>query len=170
MKKKIKTKSILLTFAVILLYSFSTINDSVAQGESITITGHGCTMCNVEENNYFVNWIYTGNIPNVSIYFYNLSMTTIEYIIIENTTNLGTYEWSMPVDHPLDGDYYLVVCDSNNHSIQDSVLRTVYPIQEFHKPSQKIPGYPILLIGAAIGIMSVIIAVLLIKKLRTPKR
>ncbi|MFX1409282.1 MAG: hypothetical protein ACFFA6_02945 [Promethearchaeota archaeon] len=166
MKKKIKTKSILLTFAVILLYSFSTINDSVAQGESITITGHGCTMCNVEENNYFVDWIYTGNIPNVSIYFYDLSMTTIEYIIIENITNLGTYEWSMPIDHPLDGDYYLVVCDSNNHSIQDSVLRTVYPIQEFHKPSRDIQGYPILLIGAIIGIMSVIVAVSLTKKLR----
>ncbi len=162
-KKKLKIKSILLVLAVIFFYSFSTINDSVAQGESITITSHGCTMCNVEENNYFVNWTYTGNIPNVSIYFYDLSLTTIEYIIIENTTNLGTYEWVMPVSHPLDGNYSLVVCDSSNHSIYDSVVRFVYPIQTV---PTNIPGYPTLLIIAINGIMSVIVAVSLTKKLR----
>jgi hypothetical protein len=161
-KKKLKKKSILLVLTVIFLYSFSTINNSVAQ-ESINITSHGCIMCNVEENNYFVNWTWTGNIPEVSIYFYNLSMTIIEYIIVENTANLGTYEWGMPLSHTLDGNYSLVVCDSSNHKINDSVVRFVYPIQTFHT---NIPGYPILLTGVTIGIISVIVAVSLTKKLR----
>jgi hypothetical protein len=159
---KLKKKSILLVLAVIFLYSFSTINDSVAQ-ETITITSHGCIMCNAEENQYFVNWSWTGNIPEVSIYFYNLSMTIIEYIIVENTANLGTYEWNMPVSHTLDGNYSLVVCDSSNHNINDSIVRFVYPIQTFQTD---IPGYPILLTGAIIGIISVIVAISLTKKLR----
>jgi hypothetical protein len=162
-KKKLKIKSILMILTVIFFYFFSTINDSVAQAESITITSYGCTMCNVEENNYFVNWTYTGNIPDVSIYFYDLNMTTIEYIIVENTTNLGAYEWVMPVSHTLDGNHSLVVCDSSNHSIYDSVYQVVYPIQTFTPP---IPGYPTLLIIAINGIMSVILAVSLTKKLR----
>lgn len=166
-KKKIKINSILLILATLFLYSSSIMTESVAQ-ESITITSYGCTMCNVEENKYFVNWTYTGNIPNVSIYFYDLSITTIEYIIIENTTNLGAYEWSMPVSHALNGNYSLVVCDSSNHSIYDSVVRFVYPIQTF--PTQGIPGYPILLIGAIIGIMSVMVALPLTKKLRKSSR
>ena len=162
MKKKIKTKSILLILATIFLYSASFMTESIAQ-ESITITSHGCTSCSFEQNNYHVDWTYTGVIPNVSIYLYDLSVTTIEYVVIENTPNLGTHEWNMPVSHSLDGNYSLVVCDSNNHLINDTVIRTVYPIQTF---PINIPGYPILVIGLIIGITSVITAVPIIKKLR----
>jgi hypothetical protein len=162
MKKKIKTKSILLMLAAIFLYSASIMTESVAQ-ESITITSHGCFSCSFEENNYSVNWIYTGNIPNVSIYIYNLPVTIIEYIVIENTPNLGSYDWNMPVSHSLDGNYSLVVCDSSNHLINDTVIRYVYPIQTF---PPNISGYPILLTGLIIGISSVIITVPIIMKLR----
>ncbi|MFX0024546.1 MAG: hypothetical protein ACFE9S_19685, partial [Candidatus Hermodarchaeota archaeon] len=90
--------------------------ESVAQ-ESITITSHGCISCSLEQNTYHVDWSYSGVIPNVSIYFYDEFVTTLEYTIVENTPNLGTYEWNMPVSHSLDGNYSLVVCDSNNHLI-----------------------------------------------------
>ncbi|MFW9820097.1 MAG: hypothetical protein ACFFE5_10860 [Candidatus Thorarchaeota archaeon] len=162
MKKKIKTKLTLLILAAIFLYSTSIITESVAQ-ESITITSHGCFSCSFEENNYSVNWIYTGSIPNVSIYLYNVPVTIIEYIVIENTPNLGTYYWNMPVSHSLDGNYSLVVCDSNNHLINDTVIRAIYPIQTF---PPNIPGYTILVTGLIIGITSVIVVVPIIKNLR----
>ncbi len=142
------------------MYSSSTTTCTVAQ-ESITITSHGCSACNVETNDFWVNWSYTGSIPQISIFIYNLTMTTIEYTVVDGTTNLGSYEWSFPVSHPLDGDYYLVVCDYSNHNINDSVLKEFYPIQTF-----PIPGYPILLIELIIGITSVIVAIPLTKKLR----
>lgn len=162
MKKKIKAKLTLLIIIAIFLYSSSITTKSVAQ-ESITIMMHGCTLCNQEENTYQVDWIYTGSIPNVSIYFYDEAVTTLEYIIVENTPNLGTYEWNMPVSHTLDGNYSLVVCDSNNHKVNDTVIRTVYPIYSF---SANISGYPILVIGLIIGIASMITATTLTKKLR----
>ncbi|MFX0039969.1 MAG: hypothetical protein ACFFAB_11585 [Candidatus Heimdallarchaeota archaeon] len=162
MKRKIKIKSILLILAVIFLYSVSIITESVAQ-ESITITSHGCTSCSFEENTYQVDWSYSGDIPNVSIYFYDEAVTTIEYIIVENTPNLGTYGWNMPVSHSLDGNYSLVVCDANNHLVNDTVIRAVYPIVTF---PPIIPGYPILAIGLIIGITSMITSVPIIKKLR----
>lgn len=162
MKKKIKTKSILLILAVLFFYSSSIMTESVAQ-ESITITSHGCVSCSFEENNYSVNWNYTGDILNVSIYLYNLPETIIEYIVIENTPNLGSYDWNMPVSHSLDGDYSLVVCDANNHNVNDSVIRGVYPVQTF--PPQ-IPGYPMLSIGLIIGITTGIVAITITKKLR----
>jgi hypothetical protein len=162
MNKKTKTKSILLILAVIFLYSTSILRDSVAQ-ESITITSHGCTSCSFEDNTYHVGWIYTGDIPNVSIYLYDEAVTTIEYIVVENTSNLGLYEWYMPVSHSLDGNYSLVVCDSSNHLINDTVIRAVYPIVTI---PPIIPGYPILVSGLIIGITCVIVAVPIIKKLR----
>jgi len=162
MKKKIKTRSILLILAVLFFYSSSIMTESVAQ-ESITIMSHGCFSCSFEENNYSVNWIYTGNIPNVSIYLYNVPVTIIEYIVIENTPNLGSYSWNMPVSHSLDGNYSLVVCDANNHNVNDSVIRAVYPVQTF---LPQILGYPMLLIGLIIGITIGIVVITLTKKLR----
>lgn len=162
MKKKIKTKLILLILTAIFLYSSSITTCTVAQ-ESITITSHGCSACNQETNSFWVNWSYTGSILQISIFIYDLTMTTIEYTVVDGTTNLGAYEWSFPVSHPLDGEYYLVVCDYSNNNVNDSVLKEVYPIQSFTPP---IPGYPILLIGLIIGITSVIAAIPLTKRLR----
>ncbi|MFX0004089.1 MAG: hypothetical protein ACFE9J_11440 [Candidatus Hermodarchaeota archaeon] len=162
MKRKIKTKSILLMVVVTFLYSALILTDSVAQ-ESITITSHGCTMCNDEENTYQVDWSYSGDIPNISIYFYDEFVTTLEYTIVENTPNLGIYEWNMPVSHSLDGNYSLVVCDSSNHLINDTVIRTVYPILRF---PPNITGYPIIITGLIIGISSVMTSIPIIKKLR----
>jgi hypothetical protein len=166
MKKKIKTKSILLIIATLYIYSCSILTDSAAQ-ETISITSHGCTMCNTEQNEYFVNWSWTGSIPEVSIYFYDVSITTLEYIIIENATNIGGYEWIMPGSHTLDGNYSLVVCDSSNHHVNDSVYREVYPIQTYTPPN--IPGYPLLVTGLIIGITSAIVALILTKKLKQNK-
>jgi len=162
LKKKVKINLVLLIATAIFLYSSSITPRTVAQ-ESITIMSHGCSGCNQETNNFWVNWSYTGSIPDVSIFIYNLSLTFIEYVVVNGTTNLGTYEWSFPVSHPLDGEYYLVVCDYSNHNVNDSVLKEVYPIQTFPQP---IPGYPILLIGLIIGITSVIAVIALTKKLR----
>jgi hypothetical protein len=111
-----------------------------------------------------VDWIYTGDIPNVSIYLYNEPITIIEYIVIEDTPNLGTYDWNMPVSHSLDGNYSLVVCDANNHKVNDSVIRTVYPVQTF--PPSPIHGYPIFSIGLIIGISIVIIVIPMTKRLK----
>ncbi len=163
MKKKVKIKSILLILSTIMLITCSFTNQTIAQAESITITEYGCTMCNSEDNNYTVGWLYTGSIANVSIYFYDLSLTTIEYIIAEGIANVGTYVWSMPVSHSLDGEYYVVVCDYINHNINDSTLMNVYPIYTY---SPSVPGYPALLIGLIIGIISVITRVLITEKLK----
>ncbi|MFW9828488.1 MAG: hypothetical protein ACFFEY_12930 [Candidatus Thorarchaeota archaeon] len=163
MKEKIKIKSILLILSTIMLITCSLTNQTIAQAESITITEYGCTMCNSEDNNYTVGWVYTGSIPTVSIYFYDISLTTMEYIVAEGITNLGKYNWNMPVFHSLDGEYYIVVCDHINHNINDSALMNVYPIYTY---SPSVSGYPILLIGLIIGIISVVITILLTEKLR----
>lgn len=163
MKKKTKTKLILLIIATIFLCSSSITTSTVAQEKSITITSYGCVSCSLDTNEYHVDWSYSGDIPNVAIYLYNLSMTVIEYIVTAMTTNLGSYEWNMPVSHQLDGEYNLAVCDYNNNSIRDVVKLNIYPIQTFGKP---ISGYPILLIGLIIGIISVIAAIPITKKLR----
>jgi len=131
--------------------------------ESITITGYGCVGCSFVTNRYHVDWSYTGYIPYVSIYLYNLSMTTIEYIVTSMTLNLNNYNWSFPVSHTLDGEYYLVVSDFYNNNVNDTVLMNVYPIQTY---PPFISGYPIILIGLTIGITSVIMVITLIKKLR----
>ncbi|UCC19593.1 MAG: hypothetical protein JSV62_16080 [Promethearchaeota archaeon] len=162
MKKRVKIKLVLLTLAVIFLYSFSITPRTVAQ-ESITIWSHGCSACNQETNVYEVDWTYTGVIPYVSIYLYDEAVTTIEYVVVENTPNLNTYNWSMPVSHTLDGNYSLVVCDSSNHNVNDTVYQGIYPILTFPPP---IPGFPIFLIGLITGITSVIAAISLTKKLR----
>ncbi|MFX1418833.1 MAG: hypothetical protein ACFE9N_07935 [Promethearchaeota archaeon] len=117
----------------------------------------------MEENTYHVDWTYTGVIPNVSIYLYDEAVTIIEYVVVENTTNLGTYEWNMPVSHSLDGNYSLVVCDSSNHNVNDTVIRAIYPIITFPQP---IPGFPMFLIGLITGITCVIAVISLTKKLR----
>lgn len=163
MKKKTKTKLILLIIATIFLCSSSITTSTVAQEKSITITSYGCVSCSLDTNEYHVDWSYSGDIPNVAIYLYNLSMTVIEYIVTAMTTNLGSYEWNMPVSHQLDGEYNLAVCDYNNNSIRDVVKLNIYPIQTFGQP---ISGYPILLIGLIIGITSVIAAISITKKLR----
>lgn len=162
MKKKVKINLVLLILAAIFLYSSSITPRTVAQ-ESITITSHGCVSCSFDTNTYHVDWTYTGVIPNVSIYLYDEAVTTIEYIVIENNPNLGTYEWNMPVSHTLDGNYSLVVCDSTNHNVNDTVIRTVYPIVTY---PTTIPGFPILLTGLIIGMTSVIVAIISTKKLR----
>lgn len=163
MKKKVKIELILLIFMAIFLYSSSIAPQAVAQGESIDIISHGCSSCGQPQNNYFVDWSYTGYIPYVSIYLYDLTMTTIEYTITDITPNTGTYDWTMPVGHSLDGQYYLVVRDYSNGSIQDSVLQTIYSVESLYP---NIPGYSILAIGLIIGITSVIITISVIKKLR----
>ncbi|MFX1570082.1 MAG: hypothetical protein ACFFCV_17130 [Promethearchaeota archaeon] len=165
MRKKIKVKSILLITAVVFLYSCSILTESVANSESITIMSWGCTSCSMEQNSYSVDWTYTGNITSVSIYYYDVSMTTIKYTIIENTPNNGTYEWNMPESHTLDGNYSLVVCDASNHNINDSKIQVVYPIEDI-TINIPIPGYPILVTGLIIGITGVIAAIILNKKLR----
>ncbi|MFX1390303.1 MAG: hypothetical protein ACFE9Z_09595 [Promethearchaeota archaeon] len=162
MNKKIESKLVLLILVLMILYLSSTIPRTVAQ-ESITITGHGCTSCNTESNSYSVYWSYTGTIPQVSILIYDLTNTTLEYTVVDGTTNLGSYSWSFPVSHPLDGEYNLVVCDYSNHNVNDSVQREIYPIQTY---SPQIPGYPMLSIGLIIGITSIIVTIHLTKKLR----
>ncbi|MFX0000809.1 MAG: hypothetical protein ACFE88_11890 [Candidatus Hermodarchaeota archaeon] len=163
MKKKIMTKINILILIALFLYFSSITPQTVAIGESITITSYGCSSCSMEENSYSVDWNYSGNISSVSIYLYDVTMTTIKYTVIENTPNLGTYEWSMPVSHTLDGNHSLVVCDYNNNSIKDSVFMNVYPIQTFTPP---IPGYPMLLVTCIILITTVITIATLSKKLR----
>jgi hypothetical protein len=86
-----------------MLITFSFTSQTIAQAESITITEYGCTMCNLEDNNYTIGWVYTGSIPTVSIYFYYLSLTTMEYSIVEGIANLSTYNWNIPASHPFDG-------------------------------------------------------------------
>ncbi len=162
MRKKIQSKLVLLIVAAVLLYSSSVIPLTVAQ-ESIDITSHGCSACNQETNEFFVDWTYTGNISQVSIFIYDLTMATLEYTVVDGTTNLGTYSWSFPASHPLDGEYYIMVCDYSNHNVNDSVQREIYPIQTFRP---QIPGYPILSIGLIIGITNLITAIILSKKLR----
>lgn len=167
MKKKTKTKLILLIIATIFLYSSSITTSTVAQDKSITITSWGCVSCSLDYNEYHAGWSYSGDIPNVAIYLYNLSMTVIEYVVTAMTSNLGSYEWNMPVSHQLDGEYNLAVCDYNNNNIRDVVEMTIYPIQIFGQP---ISGYPILLIGLIIGITSVIAAIPITKILENGKK
>lgn len=163
MKKKIKLKLLLLILTAIFLYSSSITPQTIAQDESITIGNRGCSSCNQEQNLFFVEWTYTGTITDVSIYYYNLSMTTIEYTITPMTANNGSYEWNMPASHQLDGEYYLVVCDYSDNLVNDSVLTEVYPIQSF---TPAVPGYPIFFIGLIIGITCVITVIPLTNKLR----
>lgn len=132
------------------MYSFFNIPLTMAQ-ESITITGSGCSACNQVTNKYFVDWDWTGDIPYVSIYYYNLSMTYLEYTITGMTINNGTYEWQLPISHQLDGQYNLVVCDYSNHEINDTVTRNVYPVTD--NTSMNISGYSLILIGLMIGII-----------------
>ena len=129
----------------------------MAQGESITIMSRGCSACNQETNTFFVDWVWSGTIPFVSIYYFNLSMTVIEYTITNMTPNNGTYEWHLPTSHSLDGEYYLVVWDYNNNSTRDSVITEVYQIMDTTPPP--IPGYPILLIGLMIGITTILLTI-----------
>jgi hypothetical protein len=91
LKKKTKTKLILLIIATIFLYSSSITTSTVAQDKSITIYSYGCVSCSLDYNEYHVDWSYSGDIPNVAIYLYNLSMTVIEYIVTAMTTNLGSF-------------------------------------------------------------------------------
>ncbi|MFX1496767.1 MAG: hypothetical protein ACFFBH_04505 [Promethearchaeota archaeon] len=163
MKKKVKIELILLIFTAIFLYTSSITPQAVAQ-ESITITARGCSVCNQENNYFWVNWSSTGTIPQVSIFIYNLTMTTLEYTVVDGTTNDGSFGWNFPASHTLDGEYYLLVCDTSNHNVNDSRIIDVYPIQTI--PPILIPGYSILTIGLIIGITSVIIIISVIKKLR----
>ena len=150
-------------FIAIFLHSFSITTLTVAQDESIDIRNYGCSSCNQEQNTYFVEWVWSGSISFVSIYYYNLSMTYIEYTVTSMTTNNGSYEWNMPSSHTLDGEYYLVVSDYSNSNTQDSRETTVYPIMN---TTSNIPGYSIILIGLMIGLTIGIIAIPLTKKLR----
>ena len=87
---------------------------------------HGCSACNQVTNTFFVDWTSSGTIPFVSIYYYDLSLTSLEYTITSMTSNNGTYEWQMPPNHPLDGEYYLVVCDYSDHKVNDTVTQEVH--------------------------------------------
>lgn len=154
-------------FIAIFLHSFSITTRTVAQAESITIMSYGCSFCNQEENTYSVGWVWSGNITFVSIHYYDLSMTDIEYTIVGMTPNNGSYEWYMPSSHSLDGNYSLVVSDYSNNNINDSVIQEVYPIwTPTPIPTPSIPGYSIILIGLMIGLMIAIIAKPLIIKSR----
>ena len=134
--------------------------------ESITIWASGCTVCNQENNYFFVNWSSTGTIPQVSIFIYNLTMTTLEYTVVDGTINDGNFGWNFPASHTLDGDYYLLVCDTSNHNVNDTRSIHVYPIQTYYIPPPPIPGYPVLIVGLIVGITSIIVAIPLTKKLR----
>lgn len=163
MKKIIKIKLILLIFIAIFLHSFSITPRTVAQDESIDIRSFGCSGCSQEHNTYFAEWVWSGSIPSVSIYYYNLSMTVIEYTITSMTPNNGSYEWQMPSSHTLDGEYYLVVFDYSNNNIYDAVTTDVYPVLS---TTSNIPGYSIILIGLMIGLTIGIIAIPLTIKSR----
>lgn len=162
LKKKTASKLIFLISIAFLLSSSSIATQTVAQ-ESIDITSYGCVGCSFVTNRYHVDWDYTGTIPYVSINIYNLSMTTIEYIVTSMTVNLGSYNWTFPISHTLDGEYYLVVSDYYNSNVNDTVLFNVYPIQGY---TPFISGYPIILIGLTIGITSMVMIITLIKKLK----
>ena len=153
MKKNTNIKLILLISISIFLYSSSITPKTVAQADSITIMSHGCSACNQETNTFFVDWVWSGTIPSVSIYYYNLSMTYLEYTITSMTPNNGTYEWHLPTSHQLDGYYSLVVCDYSNHNVNDTVTQEVLPIMD--TSSNLIPGYSIILIGFIIGIVTI---------------
>ncbi|NHJ22552.1 MAG: hypothetical protein EAX91_16515 [Candidatus Lokiarchaeota archaeon] len=163
MKKKVKLNLILLISTAILLSSSSITPQTMAQ-ESITIWASGCIVCNQENNYFFVNWTSTGTIPQISIFIYNLTLTTLEYTVVDGTTNDGTFGWNFPASHTLDGEYYLLVCDTSNHNVNDTRLIHVYPIQTY--PPPPIPGFPVLIVGLIIGITSIIVAIPLTKKLR----
>ena len=152
MKKKIKIKLILLIFIAIFLNSFSIATRTVAQAESITIGNRGCSSCNQEQNSYYVEWTWSGDIPFVSIHYYNISTTTIEYTITSMTANNGSYEWHLPSSHSLNGTYYLVVSDYSNNNINDSVTTEILPIWGI---TPDIPGYSTILIGLMIGIIAI---------------
>lgn len=143
-------------FIAIFLHSFSNTTRTVAQTESISIMGYGCSGCNQEHNNYTVEWVWSGDIPFVSIYYYNLPMTVIEYTITSMTTNNGSYDWHLPSSHSLNGNYYLVVSDYSNNNVNDSVIQEILPIWGM---TPNIPGYSIILIGLMIGSMIGIIAI-----------